>query len=83
MYSFSRPHGRPTREIFLNATFVPYSADNLPQDNAWYLLGRTFFHIFWVDCVSVTCLSMLLKKFMLSLTLSRTWMNINLESKKI
>ena len=52
-----RSYGRPPRNIFLEASFVPYDEDILPDDTDKTLISRPYFHIYWTDCVSFSIIS--------------------------
>ncbi|XP_053396902.1 trafficking protein particle complex subunit 10-like isoform X2 [Mercenaria mercenaria] len=45
-----RSYGRPARNVQLEASFVPYDDDILPDDSVKTLVSRLYFHIFWTDC---------------------------------
>lgn len=45
-----RSYGRPPRNVFLEASFVPYDEDILPEDTDKTLISRPYFHIYWTDC---------------------------------
>ncbi|ESO89314.1 hypothetical protein LOTGIDRAFT_106362, partial [Lottia gigantea] len=47
-----RSYGRPPRTVHLEASFVPYDADILPDETTKTLVSRPYFHIYWTDCVS-------------------------------
>ncbi|XP_064628401.1 trafficking protein particle complex subunit 10-like [Lineus longissimus] len=48
---WKRSYGR-SRTVYVEALFVPFSAEILPKENETALLGQPFFHIFWTDCDS-------------------------------
>ncbi|XP_005093343.1 trafficking protein particle complex subunit 10 [Aplysia californica] len=45
-----RSYGRAPRSVNLEASFVPYDADILPDEEEKTLVSRPYFHIFWTDC---------------------------------
>ncbi|OWF50213.1 trafficking protein particle complex subunit 10-like isoform X2 [Mizuhopecten yessoensis] len=45
-----RSYGRPPKTLKLEASFVPFDEDILPQDKDKTLVSRPYFHIFWTDC---------------------------------
>ncbi|KAL4232651.1 Trafficking protein particle complex subunit 10 [Mactra antiquata] len=45
-----RSYGRPARNVHVEASFVPYDDDILPDDSIKTLVSRLYFHIFWIDC---------------------------------
>ncbi|XP_055890053.1 trafficking protein particle complex subunit 10-like [Biomphalaria glabrata] len=45
-----RSYGRPPRAVNLDASFVPYDADILPDEEEKTLVSRPYFHIYWTDC---------------------------------
>ncbi|KAK6170462.1 hypothetical protein SNE40_018849 [Patella caerulea] len=45
-----RSYGRAPRTIHLEASFVPYDADILPDETTKTLVSRPYFHIYWTDC---------------------------------
>ncbi|ELU03277.1 hypothetical protein CAPTEDRAFT_46000, partial [Capitella teleta] len=47
---WQRPYGRPVRQIYVEANFVPFNPGILPGEDDWTLLGRPFFHIYITDC---------------------------------
>lgn len=47
---WKRSYGRGPRTLNLEASFVPYDADILPDQEEKTLVSRPYFHIFWTDC---------------------------------
>ncbi|WAR06773.1 TPC10-like protein [Mya arenaria] len=45
-----RSYGRTARNVNLEASFVPYDDDILPDDSVKTLVSRLYFHIYWTDC---------------------------------
>lgn len=45
-----RSYGRAPRSVHLSASFVPYDADILPEEEEKTLVSRPYFHIYWTDC---------------------------------
>ncbi|KAH9500241.1 Trafficking protein particle complex subunit 10 [Bulinus truncatus] len=45
-----RSYGRPPRSLNLEASFVPYDADILPDEEEKTLVSRPYFHIYWTHC---------------------------------
>ncbi|XP_033741399.1 trafficking protein particle complex subunit 10-like [Pecten maximus] len=45
-----RSYGRPAKTLQLEASFVPFDEDILPQEKDKTLVSRPYFHIFWTDC---------------------------------
>lgn len=45
-----RSYGRKPRNVHLDASFVPYDDDILPDDSVKTLVSRLYFHILWTDC---------------------------------
>ncbi|XP_052241628.1 trafficking protein particle complex subunit 10-like isoform X2 [Dreissena polymorpha] len=47
---WKRSYGRPARNVHLEASFVPYDDDILPDDSVKTLVSRLYFHVYWTDC---------------------------------
>ncbi|XP_041353835.1 trafficking protein particle complex subunit 10-like isoform X2 [Gigantopelta aegis] len=47
---WKRSYGRPPRTLTLEASFVPYDADILTEEDEPVLVSRPYFHIFWTAC---------------------------------
>ncbi|XP_048239894.1 trafficking protein particle complex subunit 10-like [Haliotis rufescens] len=47
---WKRSYGRAPRTLQLEASFVPYDADILPEEDDRVLISRPYFHIYWTDC---------------------------------
>ncbi|KAL3882131.1 hypothetical protein ACJMK2_028502 [Sinanodonta woodiana] len=45
-----RSYGRAPKSVNLEASFVPYDEDILPEETDKTLVSRPYFHIFWTDC---------------------------------
>ena len=58
-----RSYGRPARNVQLEASFVPYDDDILPDDSVKTLVSRLYFHIFWTDCVRLSFVILYLKLY--------------------
>ncbi|KAK2162700.1 hypothetical protein LSH36_93g03036, partial [Paralvinella palmiformis] len=46
---WKRAYGRP-RALKIEANFVPFNPDILPEEDDWSLPGRPLFHTYWLDC---------------------------------
>ncbi|KAG1691507.1 Trafficking protein particle complex subunit 10 [Nymphon striatum] len=45
-----RSYGRPTKTVYVEAEFVPFSDDILLEEDGKSLIGHAFFHTYWTDC---------------------------------
>lgn len=41
---------RNPKNVYLSATFIPFTEERLPPIGTKSLLGQAFFHIFWAEC---------------------------------
>ncbi|KAG8193047.1 hypothetical protein JTE90_028159 [Oedothorax gibbosus] len=50
---WTRSHMRNPKNVYLSASFIPFSEDRLPPIGTKSLLGQAFFHIYWAECQDI------------------------------
>ncbi|GAB6032525.1 Trafficking protein particle complex subunit 10 [Chamberlinius hualienensis] len=48
-----RSFGRAAKTVYIEAAFVKFTEGCIHKENDWRLIGETFFHAYWTDCVDV------------------------------